>query len=434
MTSPPSPPPPAAAGQPPQESPAIVSRQTTTAAASPRVDTSSIDLEQIRQVLSLRDPELLKHVETYIRLKNMLDRQARIIENALTGQQQQPHHQSRFSVLDTASSTPTALSVRPSGDPNGGMVLVEGPPPPPPPAPLPSMGPLGADMLHHSMGGPPGLMVMNGGNMSGGMEPLDLEALLNNKEEETRTTLMMKKIPKYFTVFHLQQALDACCPYVNDEPCYDLLYLPADVHGVANRGFAFVNLRSPQHLVVFAAHVANLTFPAGRAGGGGKAGGASGFKRCEVYFARIQGREATLANLEQSSNSSGHTNSSAGFRAMIESLGTKPLIIGFGAAPMRRSKERRHPSMVMDPSAAAGMAAGGPSVCSTCFYERDPSRGLECACNMPQTEHGFPPDEEEPSSHFHSSMDNIDEHGPPGTDTSSSTTEANDQLPECAQQ
>ncbi|KAF4663007.1 hypothetical protein FOZ61_002015 [Perkinsus olseni] len=421
--SPPPPPPPAAAAsgqsQPPQAPPS--SQPPTTTSAPKFIDTSSIDLEQLRQVLSLRDPELLKHVETYIRLKNMLDRQARIIESALTGQQQQPHQQSRFSVLDTATSTPTALSVRPSPDANGNMVLVEEPSDLPQhhhhyqPQPQP---------ITSQPGGGGGLMAMNGTNITGGMEPLDLEALLNNKEEETRTTLMMKKIPKYFTVFHLQQALDACCPYVSDEPCYDLLYLPADVHGVANRGFAFVNLRSPQHLVVFAAHVANLTFPAGRAGHGGKAGGASGFKRCEVYFARIQGREATLANLEQSSNS----NNGATFHAMLESLGSKPLIIGFGAAPMRRSKEppRRHP-------VPAGMDTTA-TVCSTCYYLRNPFRGLECACSMSQ-HHDFaaPTDSSEEATHFRP----IEEEGPPaaaagtGTDSNSDT---NDQLPECAQQ
>ncbi|KAF4710467.1 hypothetical protein FOZ62_003294, partial [Perkinsus olseni] len=221
--SPPPPPPPAAAAsgqsQPPQPPPS--SQPPTTTSAPKFIDTSSIDLEQLRQVLSLRDPELLKHVETYIRLKNMLDRQARIIESALTGQQ--PHQQSRFSVLDTATSTPTALSVRPSPDANGNMVLVEEPSDLPQhhhhyqPQPQP---------ITSQPGGAGGLMAMNGTNITGGMEPLDLEALLNNKEE-TRTTLMMKKIPKYFTVFHLQQALDACCPYVSDEPCYDLLYLPA---------------------------------------------------------------------------------------------------------------------------------------------------------------------------------------------------------------
>lgn len=187
---PPPPPPPAATAgqqQPTQASPTTSTVQPTNA---PKFDTSSIDLEQLRQVLSLRDPELLKHVETYIRLKHMLDRQARIIESALTGQQQQ-QQVGRFSVMDTASSTPTALSVRPSTERDGGMVLVEEP----------------ADLQHYhhhhnqhhhqqQMATQSVLMAINGTNITGGMEPLDLEALLNNKEEETRTTLMMKKIPK----------------------------------------------------------------------------------------------------------------------------------------------------------------------------------------------------------------------------------------------
>ncbi|KAF4719489.1 hypothetical protein FOZ62_016272, partial [Perkinsus olseni] len=104
----------------------------------------------------------------------------------------------------------------------------------------------------------------NGSNGSPGpMVPVNVEELLRTGNDK-RTTVMIKRIPRRYTVAMLRDEIDRRCPALRNGG-YDLLYLPVDTAKVANRGYAFINFRSPKHVLVFASAFQNYEWPGQRA-------------------------------------------------------------------------------------------------------------------------------------------------------------------------
>ncbi|KAF4676907.1 hypothetical protein FOL47_004386 [Perkinsus chesapeaki] len=96
-----------------------------------------------------------------------------------------------------------------------------------------------------------------------GMKPqlIDLDELASQGDD--RTTLMIKSVPRK--------------------------YLPADATKDANRGYAFINLKSAEYLYIFARLFQNhewLHYNTAR-------------RSCQLFFAHIQGREDTIKHLNQ---------------------------------------------------------------------------------------------------------------------------------------
>ncbi|KAF4660382.1 hypothetical protein FOZ61_004063 [Perkinsus olseni] len=79
----------------------------------------------------------------------------------------------------------------------------------------------------------------------------------------------------------------ASFPGLNDS--YDLLYLPADASKDANRGYAFINLKSVSHVYLFTSMLQNHEWRHYNAPR----------RTCQLCFAHIQGREDTLQHLTQ---------------------------------------------------------------------------------------------------------------------------------------
>ncbi|EER07251.1 hypothetical protein Pmar_PMAR020410 [Perkinsus marinus ATCC 50983] len=139
----------------------------------------------------------------------------------------------------------------------------------------------------------PATSVERSSNASIGMEMVEVDALLDN-ENEKRTTVMIKKIPRRFTVAALRDLIERECPALRHGG-YDLLYLPVDTAKVANRGYAFINFTTPRYLLVFTlAFQGYEWFPQRRR----RSEGTTNTKACEIYFAHIQGRDATIRSVD----------------------------------------------------------------------------------------------------------------------------------------
>ena len=63
--------------------------------------------------------------------------------------------------------------------------------------------------------------------------------------KETRTTVMIRNIPIKYTDEHLEKELESF------EGKYDCLYMPFDYENGGNKGYAFLNLTSPYHVLLF---------------------------------------------------------------------------------------------------------------------------------------------------------------------------------------
>lgn len=114
---------------------------------------------------------------------------------------------------------------------------------------------------------------------------------------EHRTTLMVKKVPrKYVHDFFIR----TCPPrytlntlryeiesVLGEKNCYDLLYLPVDSAKMTNRGYAFINFKSPRHVGVFVREF--LDRPWSEMNRKSKA--------AALYWAYVQGKEETLAHI-----------------------------------------------------------------------------------------------------------------------------------------
>ncbi|KAF4657598.1 hypothetical protein FOL47_008380 [Perkinsus chesapeaki] len=139
----------------------------------------------------------------------------------------------------------------------------------------------------------------NSNGSSGPMVPVNVEELLRTGND-TRTTVMIKRIPRRYTVAMLRDEIDRRCPALKNGG-YDLLYLPVDTAKVANRGYAFINFRSPKHVLVFASAFQNYEWPGQRAHGPHQPANGE-VKICEIYFAHIQGREETIRSVDPTGN------------------------------------------------------------------------------------------------------------------------------------
>jgi hypothetical protein len=63
--------------------------------------------------------------------------------------------------------------------------------------------------------------------------------------KETRTTVMIRNIPIKYTDEHLEKELESF------KGKYDCLYMPFDYENGGNKGYAFLNLTSPYHVLLF---------------------------------------------------------------------------------------------------------------------------------------------------------------------------------------
>ena len=106
---------------------------------------------------------------------------------------------------------------------------------------------------------------------------------------ESRTTLMIKKVPRKYTLEILRREVDEVLACTNT---YDLLYLPVDSAKMTNRGYAFINFTSPESVAVFVRAFRSREW-------------------CElnrrnkvavIQWAYVQGRDATLAHINTEVN------------------------------------------------------------------------------------------------------------------------------------
>jgi hypothetical protein len=106
---------------------------------------------------------------------------------------------------------------------------------------------------------------------------LSSELLLSLLDVETRTTVMIRKLPRKLTHGDLARMVD-----LTGEVNYDLLYVPVDIDRGCNRGYAFLCFRDPESCSRFKRLFASFEVP-------------EALRGCEVVYAHVQGSEATLA-------------------------------------------------------------------------------------------------------------------------------------------
>jgi RNA recognition motif 2 len=102
------------------------------------------------------------------------------------------------------------------------------------------------------------------------------------------TTLMIRRVPRKYCDGDLSSALNASLNiFSKAEDCYDLLYLPLDIDRGCNRGYAFVNFTThalAKSFFELFQVVNRSSVPAA-------------LRACDVVYARIQGKEATIDNI-----------------------------------------------------------------------------------------------------------------------------------------
>jgi hypothetical protein len=101
---------------------------------------------------------------------------------------------------------------------------------------------------------------------------------------ESRTTLMIKKVPRKYTLDILRREVNEVLACRNP---YDLLYLPVDSAKMTNRGYAFINFTAPESVAVFVRAFRRREW-------------AELNRRSKVaviQWAYVQGRDATLAHI-----------------------------------------------------------------------------------------------------------------------------------------
>ncbi|XP_062230444.1 protein MEI2-like 3 [Phragmites australis] len=112
---------------------------------------------------------------------------------------------------------------------------------------------------------------------------LDIDRIA--KDEDLRTTLMIKNIPNKYNCKLLLAVIDE-----NHRGTYDFFYLPIDFKNKCNVGYAFINMTDPQHIIPF-----YKTF------NGKKWEKFNSEKVASLAYARIQGRSALIAHFQNSS-------------------------------------------------------------------------------------------------------------------------------------
>lgn len=100
------------------------------------------------------------------------------------------------------------------------------------------------------------------------------------------TTIMIRRIPRKYSHNDIKVAvLDCLKTSQESDPCYDLVYLPMDIERGCNRGYAFINFTSSDVAACFFNLFQGLERPN------------NVLSFCEVVYARIQGKKATMDNL-----------------------------------------------------------------------------------------------------------------------------------------
>ena len=96
--------------------------------------------------------------------------------------------------------------------------------------------------------------------------------------DDSRTTIMIKRIPRKLTCAELHELLDS----INGiHGSYNFLHIPWDHNRQTSRGFAFVNFSSSLHVGILADALNTSSVP-------------ESLKNCELRYARIQGTAESL--------------------------------------------------------------------------------------------------------------------------------------------
>ncbi|XP_039045270.1 protein MEI2-like 1 [Hibiscus syriacus] len=112
---------------------------------------------------------------------------------------------------------------------------------------------------------------------------LDIDRII--REEDSRTTLMIKNIPNKYTSKMLLAAIDEHC-----RGTYDFIYLPIDFKNKCNVGYAFINMIDPKQIIPFY-----------KAFNGKKWEKFNSEKVASIAYARIQGKAALITHFQNSS-------------------------------------------------------------------------------------------------------------------------------------
>ena len=111
-----------------------------------------------------------------------------------------------------------------------------------------------------------------------------LENIIRQKDK--RTTIMIRHIPNKYTIKLLVNELNL---YFKDK--YDLIYLPIDIVNCCNLGFGFINFTNNFHILSFYEHYC-----------GKKWRKFNSDKKCELAYAKIQGKDNLMKNIILSEN------------------------------------------------------------------------------------------------------------------------------------
>ena len=111
-----------------------------------------------------------------------------------------------------------------------------------------------------------------------------LENIIRQKDK--RTTIMIRHIPNKYTIKLLVNELNL---YFKDK--YDLIYLPIDIVNCCNLGFGFINFTNNFHILSFYEHYY-----------GKKWRKFNSDKKCELAYAKIQGKDNLMKNIILSEN------------------------------------------------------------------------------------------------------------------------------------
>ena len=111
-----------------------------------------------------------------------------------------------------------------------------------------------------------------------------LENIIRQKDK--RTTIMIRHIPNKYTIKLLVNELNL---YFKDK--YNLIYLPIDIVNWCNLGFGFINFTNNFHILSFYEHYY-----------GKKWRKFNSDKKCELAYAKIQGKDNLMKNIILSEN------------------------------------------------------------------------------------------------------------------------------------
>jgi len=110
---------------------------------------------------------------------------------------------------------------------------------------------------------------------------IDIQALKN--QTEIRTTVMVCNIPNRYTRSELMDELDAKETLVG---AYNFLYLPIDFKNNCNLGYAFVNMRTTNHVLAMYETMQGSHWELS----------VRSSKICKLKWGRVQGKEALLGH------------------------------------------------------------------------------------------------------------------------------------------